>query len=1065
MSSGAIAMPFVGLRPFESHESLLFFGRLEQTMALMTKLHETRFLAVVGSSGSGKSSLIRAGLIPKLKAGFLVEERDHWHIAMMKPGDQPLENLAAAMLDSLGQTADVPAVEALVEQYRSDGVRGVEALLRPYLEKGDANFLLLVDQFEEIFRFILTHQDTRRRYDAHEFVALMIDLVEQSSLPIYVVMTMRSDFIGDCDAFHGLPEALNRSQYLVPRLTRKQRRDVIEGPIRLFGGQIHTSLVNRLLNDLGETDDQLPILQHALMRTWNYYQRDPGGTIDTEHYLAAGTLANALSKHANEALQSLDDDGQNLARILFRTLTDTDASNRRIRRPAHMSEIEQISGADRDAIMAVIDTFRKDNRSFLVVSQDRTGGNDPVIDISHESLIRQWGQLRDWVDAESESRRRYRLIAEAAIREKNGQAGLWRDPELGLALKWQEEQRPTRAWGERYHPEYILAMDFLRRSKAANEARIAEEKKERQEKLERAEALARAEQERAAVERKRAEEQQAAAVSLRRQRRWLALLAVLAFITAVASLYLWQQATRATQQMKIAQEEAQRAYADQVKLNLALEDEKAKTDSLLTLTQLSNERLKVEQMETARLNSRLAREQERTLALYDSTREANALLAQEKARSDSLLDAALRARKATLSVALANRAQRQQRIGNADLGAMLAYLAYRYNKEIDGEFLDQVYDALRNTLNDPKYRSGGPVPLGSRHQDWVREVTFSPDNRLIVSASGDGTIRLWPAHDSSIPPRVLDRHERGVRALQFSPEGNRFVSADEGGRILLWDTTAARIDAPVEIVREGAPVWAMRFSPDGGRLITAGAGNAILAWDTVYRDSVDTVFAHSAPLRIRAMEMSRDGRFLITAGDDDTLRVIELTPDGGRPLLQRYASHDGVNALALHPNGSMLTSAGVDARIAIWDFDPDRRMLARVDSLVGHESPINALAFRPDGDVLASGSSDRSLRLWSFTDGRGNANSIFLQEHNSWVWSVAFSPDSKRVISGSADRSILEWVADPQILAERIETSVRRRLTDDEVRRYVGQDSLDIVIPAPPTDPRDGQIRSNRVDE
>ena len=333
MSGGSIAMPFVGLRPFDSHESLLFFGRLEQTMALLTKLHDTRFLAVVGSSGSGKSSLIRAGLIPKLKAGFLVEERDHWHIATMKPGDQPLENMAASILDSLKQPADVDAVEALVETFRSDGVRAVEALLKPYLTGEDANLLLLVDQFEEIFRFILTHKDSGRRYDAHEFVSLMIDLVEQSSLPIYVVMTMRSDFIGDCDAFHGLPEALNRSQYLVPRLTRKQRREVIEGPIRLFGGQIHSSLVNRLLNDLGETDDQLPILQHALMRTWDYYQRDPGGLIDMEHYLAAGTLSNALSKHANEALNSLDADGQALARVLFQTLTDTDASNRRVRRP------------------------------------------------------------------------------------------------------------------------------------------------------------------------------------------------------------------------------------------------------------------------------------------------------------------------------------------------------------------------------------------------------------------------------------------------------------------------------------------------------------------------------------------------------------------------------------------------------------------------------------------------------------------------------------------------------------------------------------------------------------
>ena len=234
---GAAANPFVGLRPFASDEAVLFFGRREQTVELLARLHGHRFIGVVGSSGCGKSSLIHAGLIPKLKAGMLVEDRDRWLVAAMKPGGRPRRNLLralAARMPAAGGSLDEAALD---EAVAGAGVSALIELLAPAVGD-DASLLLLVDQFEEIFRFSQPGTGAGEREEAADFVSLMLALSEQRELQAYVVMTMRSDFLGDCDAFRGLPEALNRSQYLVPRLTRRQRREAIEGPVRLYRGEI-----------------------------------------------------------------------------------------------------------------------------------------------------------------------------------------------------------------------------------------------------------------------------------------------------------------------------------------------------------------------------------------------------------------------------------------------------------------------------------------------------------------------------------------------------------------------------------------------------------------------------------------------------------------------------------------------------------------------------------------------------------------------------------------------------------------------------------------------------------
>ena len=277
MDAPAVSNPYPGLRPFHADETHLFFGRDEQRIELLHRLRRSRFLVIVGTSGSGKSSLVRAGLLPGLHGGFMAGQSGRWRIVDLRPGTDAIGNLARA-LDAPGALRDAPTAEdepSFTEAtLRRSGLGLVEAAREARLPKAE-KLLVLVDQFEELFRALEAADRPQSSDDASAFVTLLLEAAKQGDLPIYVVLTMRSDFLGECARFRDLPEAINDGQYLVPRLTPDQRAEAITGPAAVFGVTLSSTLVNRLLNDVGENPDQLPILQHALMRSWDQWQRRP----------------------------------------------------------------------------------------------------------------------------------------------------------------------------------------------------------------------------------------------------------------------------------------------------------------------------------------------------------------------------------------------------------------------------------------------------------------------------------------------------------------------------------------------------------------------------------------------------------------------------------------------------------------------------------------------------------------------------------------------------------------------------------------------------------------------
>jgi len=474
--------PFPGLRSFRIGEEAMFFGRETQVETMVERLAATRLLVVVGTSGSGKSSLVYCGLLPALRGGAMLAAGNAWRVADFRPGNHPIRALAAALASpgTLGWAethhSAFSAAELMEATLRMGKLGLVDAHEQAHLDPKE-NLLIFADQFEELFRYqplasaSTADQATRANEDAAAFVNLLLEAGEHLDRPLYIVLTMRSDFLGECAQFFGLPEAINRGQYLVPRMSRDERRLAIAGPVKAAGVEIDPALLTWLVNDVGENPDQLSLLQHALNRTWAAWEKEgASGPLRLPHYRAVGSLAGALNKHAEDAFFDLKEERlRRLAAELFKAITDKTMNPLGTRRPTRVDTLCAIANATREELKSVIEVFSIPSRSFLSPPAGTALKDDVPVDISHESLMRTWDRLRDWSDEEARSSQTYRRLAETA--ELNQmvpkRAELLIQPELKFVIDWRETQKPGAAWAERYHAGFERALDFLKRSEEA----------------------------------------------------------------------------------------------------------------------------------------------------------------------------------------------------------------------------------------------------------------------------------------------------------------------------------------------------------------------------------------------------------------------------------------------------------------------------------------------------------------------------------------------------------------------------------------------------------------------
>lgn len=486
--------PYIGLRAFSREEQALFFGREQHSNELIERLNQQHFLAVVGDSGCGKSSLIKAGLIPGLQAGFLTEAGSHWCVVETRPGNAPFTNLAEALCQNNALGAEYETA-LKTNQFLTRSPFSLHELLAIKPLPNNAKLLIVCDQFEELFRYSKQQANSE---EAAAFAALLLASANpyplasgEMSNSVYVILTMRSDYLGNCAQFAGLAEAINQGLYLTPRLNRQQLRSAIERPALVCNGKVEPALLVKLLGEIGNDADQLPLLQHVLMRLWDKAAnmvRSPS-IADDAHPIVVKladyedekiqTLKNALSTHADETFNELSDSQKLIAKQVFCRLTGAESGKADTRNPTKVSELLALTGQNLAELAVVLKPFRQAGRCFLLPQLDVELKPDTVLDITHESLIRNWARLEQWTKEEAENAKTYQRLEDRALEWQKHKADFLQASELEIFQQWWQEKQPTELWAKRYGESFKLAEKFLNASQAANQQRQQSENKRR----------------------------------------------------------------------------------------------------------------------------------------------------------------------------------------------------------------------------------------------------------------------------------------------------------------------------------------------------------------------------------------------------------------------------------------------------------------------------------------------------------------------------------------------------------------------------------------------------------
>jgi WD40 repeat protein len=988
--------PYRGLESFDDVHARFFFGRERLTQELVFKLRpspsgeENRFLAVLGASGSGKSSLAKAGLIPALRKGEL-DGSAEWPITVFKPEHDPLESLAVALAGLDGSKPSAVAMQGLMGALRAEE-NTLHLTTRLALRNAPATrrVVLLIDQFEEVFTLC---------DDAAIRKALFANLVYAATITggrTVVVLTMRADFYSKCGPYPALAAAMSEHQLLVGPMTDDELRQAIERPALLAGGEFESGLVELLLQDVSSNPGALPLLQFALTELW---QRRDGRRMTVAACRAVGGLEGALKNRADDVLKTFDDTQRELCRRIFLSLTQPGEGTEDTKRRASFAELVP-AGADPGEVQSVVGSLAD---ARLVTTGDSKAPGTMSVEVAHEALIRGWGQLRQWVEADRAGLRTHRRLTETA-RE-------WelhdRDPDL---LFTGARLATAREWSESHPGELSPAeVDFLA-------AGISAERKKKDDEIERARRLAEAEAERAREAVERAKER------ARNQRRIITGLAAGLTVALVLCGVAWWEYKQATIQTTHAQKAEQEAkdeaeIARAAKENVAMQaknaadsearaKEQAKHANALRLVAQAD-RHKRDEFDLALLLSVEAYHTERTYetqgSLLSTLTSNPSLRYYHRAHTAPVVGVTFSPAGETIASASWDRTVilwdvRTSKPRGAPLrGHTDQVLGLAFSP--DGGTLASASSDRTVILWEVKTGEPRGVPLRG-HTDSVTGVAFSPDRRTLASTSLDATVILWDVAEGKPRGAPLTGHTNQVLGLAFSPDGETLATASMDSTVIFWDVKARK--------PRGAPLQgsvgdftAVAFSPDGGTLASASYLKTVVLWD------VETRKPHGAPLRghegaVYAVAFTPDGRTLATASEDQTVILWDVKAG---VLQESLRGHSGeVSAVAFSRDGRMVASASLDQTVILWDISGRGRLGS---PLRGHSGAVGAVAFSPDGRALASASADETVILWDVKARKPRAAP--LSGHTSAVLGVAYSPDGETVASASADRDVILW--------------------------------------------------------
>ncbi|MBI5954914.1 MAG: PD40 domain-containing protein [Chloroflexi bacterium] len=935
--------PFRGLESFRPEDSEFFFGREALTKKLVGKINSHPFLAVLGASGSGKSSLVMAGLIPALGSEYVV----------FRPGTNPLE-----------------AVEAVKE-----------------------NALVVVDQFEELFT--LTRDEATRK----EFITRLLETTKRSK----VVITLRSDFLGEVGAYHSLKEEIQSHLEIIPPMDTDELRRAMEGQASQVGLRFEADLSQQILDDVEGEPGAMPLLQHALWELWN---RRHGRNLRASEYRAFGGVKQAITSTAEKVYGECTKEEKEQVCDIFLRLTRLDDSDegRDTRRRVAMNDLIP-SGRDTDSITLLLDKLANARLVVKNVNEDKT-----EIEVAHEALIRHWERLRGWLNEDRDNLRLRESVSEPAKEwEKSG-----RDESL-LNSRWVKlDEALLLAQDSRYRLTEIerAYIDGCIRLRVGEKAIVARRRRYIFSGV------------------------SAAAVII------VAILAGWGWTSNENSKLLSYQVATAQVAKINAKQQAIVSRANELAAQTLSLQEKDFSLSLLmgiiAFNTMDNYQTRGALLSNIQANMHLVKFISGNYAkMVAFSQDGNTLVTVDWYDNITLWDA-------TTGMTV-------DQIFTENIGYIGSPSISSDGKIIalgrtDGEIIlwsVSNKEPICHQINENKAA--------------ISSLAFSHDGKVLASGSEDSIIILWDVESCQQMAQLLG-HTSRVVSLAFNPESKILASGDSGNKIILWNVADRKITG--ELTNDFAtPVnnqINIIFSPDNETLAVGGCRtkntrlecvqSEIVFWDLQTKKSVDVLFtSHTG--EIQSMAISSDGKFLISGSTDGTIILWDLLTR--RPINQPLDAFGSVNSLAFGPDNKTFASTG-SGGIILWNvdinhfiyqpltdhshsyrtvaFSPDDKLVTSGsddDTIIlwdvatrqpvgqplrGHSSWVSSVAFSPDGKILASGSDDNTIILWDVASRQPIGQP--LKGHSSWITSVAFSPDGKILASGSGDHTIIIWDID-----------------------------------------------------